>query len=376
MGLMPTGSPRRLAGQAVALATGAWLLWSVEPPEATPAETTVRSATVVSVVIPARNEEASLPHLLASLARQTRPPDEVIVVDDASEDATAALAAAGGAQVLVAPRVPPGWLGKPNACHHGVGHARGDLLVFLDADVVLAPDAIERLVSSWCRQGGLVSVQPAHRTLRAYEQLSAVCNLVAMMGTGAFTGRPRRAGRVDMAFGPCLAVSRDVYDLVGGHAHPDVRDKAAEDVALARRVRATGQAVQAYAGGDVVGFRMYPGGARQLVNGWSKMLAGGSVAAPIVPALATAVWVTGALQAVGDGVRAVRGPHRLRHAAVYLAWVAEMHWLLRRVGRWRPWTAAAFPVPLVAFVGLWARSAVLALSGRPTRWRGRAVASN
>ncbi len=371
------------AADLAALAAGAWLLGDVRFPAAgtvgpgrgpTGAAGT-GAAVSVSVIVPARDEQAALPGLLASLAAQSAPPTEVVVVDDHSGDATSAVAVAGGARVLGAPALPEGWLGKPWACHCGAGLAVGDLLVFLDADVVLAPDALERITAEWLSSGGLVSVQPHHEPRRAYEQLSAVCNLVAMMGTGAFSGPPRSAPAI--AFGPCLAVGAELYRRAGGHAHPEVRGRVTEDVGLARRVRATGGAVRVLAGGDLVGFRMYPGGPRQLVEGWSKMLATGAVDAPRPAALLTSVWVAGGLRATARGLRALGGRRRpverAVDAGVYLVWALGTRVLLRRAGRFAAWAGWAFPVPLVAFVALSARSAGLLASGRTATWRGRAV---
>jgi 4,4'-diaponeurosporenoate glycosyltransferase len=329
-------------------------------------------------VIPARDEEAALPVLLASLRDQSRLADEIVVVDDHSTDRTRAIASAAGAHVVVPPPLPPGWVGKTWACHHGADTAVGDLLLFLDADVRLAPGAIEGLVAEHGARGGIVSVQPSHHTTARHEQLSAVCNVVVMMGTGAFTGPPVR--RPDMAFGPCLLIDRADYVAAGGHADPTVRFQVAEDIALARRLRALGRPVTVLAGGDVVSFRMYPDGLRQLADGWTKMLGNGARRAPLVPTLAVSVWITGALLGAGRGVAAVTAVARRRwtvrilgDAAVYGAWVAEMAWLFGRVGRWRRLTAACFPVPLAAFVILIARSALLLVRRRPATWRGRPV---
>ncbi|MGH9148991.1 MAG: glycosyltransferase, partial [Acidimicrobiales bacterium] len=88
---------------------GFWLLWRI-PRLAAGAGTL--GAVPVAVVIPARDEAANLPTLLASLAAQTRRPGQVVVVDDHSADATAAVAAAAGATVVAAPDLPPGWTGK------------------------------------------------------------------------------------------------------------------------------------------------------------------------------------------------------------------------------------------------------------------------
>jgi 4,4'-diaponeurosporenoate glycosyltransferase len=332
------------------------------------------------VVVPARNEEAALPRLLAALADQTLPADELVVVDDHSDDATAAVAAAGGATVVTPPPLPGDWVGKTWACHHGAAATTAALLVFLDADVDLAPDALARLVGEHRRAGGgLVSVQPSHRTLRAHEQLSAVCNVVAMMGTGAFTAPP--APQVTMAFGPCMVIGRDDYEAAGGHAAATVRRQVAEDIAIARRVRATGAPVTVLAGADLVGFRMYPEGVGQLAEGWTKMLGnGGRLTSPPLQA-AVGVWVTGGLAVSGRAVALLariatgRGlrPGDGATALCYGLWALEMGWLFRRVGRWARWTAPAFPVPLAAFVALFTRSATLLVRGRPARWRGRPV---
>src|SRR5699024_2344258 len=121
----------------------------------------------------ARNEAERLPVLLAALAAQDLPPDQVIVVDDNSTDDTAAVAASfAGVEVVGVPPVPEGWAGKPWACASGAQDARGEVLVFLDADVDLDPSALRALLDTWSTAGGLVSVLPNHHTVRPVEALS------------------------------------------------------------------------------------------------------------------------------------------------------------------------------------------------------------
>lgn len=354
-------------------AAGAWLLARVPGPEATDAgQPRGGAGPTVSVIVPARNEASSLPHLLASLAAQTRPATEVIVVDDHSGDATAALAAAAGVTVLDAPPLAEGWRGKPAACAAGSELATGEVLVFLDADVTLAPGALAAVVDEHRRRGGLVSVQPYHVTGRPYERLSALCNVTSMMGTLAFTGPPHRV--VTMAFGPCLVTNRADYDLVGGHTDPTVRAQVIEDIALARRFRAAGRPVSVLGGRTMVHFRMYPGGPRQLIDGWTRSLSVGARGTSPVAAIGLFLWVWGALVAAWDGLSAViGGPHRLVDALVYALWAIQIGWMLRRVGRFGLLTAVLFPVPLLAFVALFVRSVVLLVTGRQIRWRGRLV---
>jgi 4,4'-diaponeurosporenoate glycosyltransferase len=313
-----------------------------------------RSRARVSVVVPARDEQERLPALLESLRRSDLPPHETIVVDDASSDATAEVARALGATVIAAPPVPAGWAGKPWACAVGAEAATGEVIVFLDADVTLAPDALPRLVEEVERHGGLVSVQPHHRTERAHERLSAFFNVVALMGVGAFSalrGRLRPAG----AFGACVAVRRADYAAAGGHAA--VRAEVLEDLALSRRFAR----VTLFAGRGEVAFRMYPEGVRQLVEGWSKNIAAGAAAVRPLTSALVGLWITACLLGTA---------HPLAYAAV----VVQLLWMFGRAGRFGAGTAVFYPVPLAFFVAVFLRSAMLAFVRRRVRWKGRTIA--
>lgn len=351
---------------AIGWLAGTVLLWRLPTP---PAATVSGLAGTVSVVIPARNEEASLPRLLASLAAQHEPPAEVIVVDDGSTDATAAVARAAGATVLAAPALPPGWLGKPWACHVGAEAAAGDRLLFLDADTWLAPDGVARLAAAHdgLTPTGLLSVQPFHAVERPYEQLSAVCNVVPILASGVAALGPARPS--PMAFGPCLVTTSEDLDAAGGFAA--VRTQIVEDVALARAYREAGRVVRCLGGGGTVRFRMYPDGLRSLIEGWTKNLAGGAARTSPPALLGALAWVCAGMAVLAD---AITDPSPV----VAGAWVVlslQLGWMLRRLGSFHWATALLFPVPLLAFVALFVRSAALRLAGRPVAWRGRRIDS-
>jgi len=142
------------------------------------------SASHLSIIIPARNEAQTLPGLLTDLARQTLPPLEILCVNDASTDDTAAIAAAHGATVIQAANRPAGWLGKPWACECGARAARGELLLFIDADVRLAPSALAALMSAYSQSKAVLSVQPYHSVGGGYEQLALLFNLIQTGANG------------------------------------------------------------------------------------------------------------------------------------------------------------------------------------------------
>ncbi len=348
-----------------------WLLgWALAlrlPP--LPAGTPSRRP-LVSVLIPARNEAATLPHLLAALAHQSLKPSEVLVIDDHSSDETAAIARQAAAslpiQVIQPPPLPADWCGKTWALHHGVRASRGEVLVFLDADTEPAPPFLERLLTQHERQGGLVSVQPYHRTEKPYEQLSVLFNLVGLMAV------PLGAG-CGVAFGPAMATTRADYDLAGGHAA--VAGKVVEDWFLGHCYEQAGLPVSAWIGADQIAYRMYPGGLRDMVVGFDKNFAtaAGEVRWPWM--LAVLLWLSGLFWAAWCLPAALLGwplvgTHAIApNAITYGAFALQLLLLSRRVGRFS-WISLVFPLPVLFFLGVFLL-AILNLERGQVEWKGR-----
>ncbi|MGC8827006.1 MAG: glycosyltransferase [Anaerolineae bacterium] len=327
----------------------------------------------ISVIIPARNEALRIGRLLESLRRQTLPPDEVIVMDDQSTDSTAQMASGAGAWVISSAPLPEGWAGKPWACWQGARASQGEVLVFLDADTWLEPDALEKLVRAWLDQGGMVTLQPYHETQKLYEQLSMMFNVVLMAGTNAFTPFGGRL-KPGAAFGPCIVCGREDYFRVGGHA--EVAGAVLEDIGLARRFLAAGLPVHCYSGRGTIAFRMYPNGFRQLVEGWTKSMAIGAGSIRFWALLLSVTWIVGAVGVGSDTLRALlKRPSWVwvPQLLLYAAYAGQIRWMSSRIGRFQPWTSLFYPIPTLFFILIMMRSFLFVrLLGR-VPWRGRTV---
>lgn len=327
------------------------------------------AASLVSVIVPARNEANRIGELLRALSVQSAQPLEVIVVDDESTDKTAFVARRLGARVVQAPPRPDGWMGKTWACQSGADEAAGDTLLFLDADVWLAPDAIERLREAHDRQAAVISVQPYHLVRRPYETLSALFNaqVVASIGVGA---DPRGL------YGPCIMMSADEYRRCGGHAA--VRGSIVDDIALGRRCRAERIPLRTYLGGPTIRFRMYPEGIRQVLSGWTKNFLHGADATPRSMLFAQSMWIVGAATVAVQTAFAIAGlrlgilPPLLALGA-YAAYAGLLAASLPQYGRFGPGTALLFPVHLLFFACVTAYALWIRVRGGSVNWRGRAV---
>jgi 4,4'-diaponeurosporenoate glycosyltransferase len=341
---------------------GTLLLWRLPTPARSGAGVDPRE---VTVVIPARDEAHQLPGLLGDLAVQSVAPARIVVVDDGSTDGTAAVARAGGADVVDAGPLPEGWVGKPWACAAGVATAT-EVVVLLDADVRVVPEALDRLLAEHEQRApeGLLSVQPFHQVGSVVEHASLLPSVVAIMASGI--AEPRPADRPGLAFGPCLVTTRTALAAAGGYQA--IRGELLEDAALARRMEAVGRPVAVLGGGSTVSFRMFRTPA-DVVHGWTRILAGGAAGARFLACTGAVLWVA-ALVAV---VLCLVHPTAIVGGA-YAVSALQVGWASRRVGSFHPLSWVFFPVPLVAFVVLFAGSIVQRLRGRPARWHGRAVA--
>lgn len=227
---------------------------------------------VVSVMVPARNEEVSLGACLESLAAQTGIAHEVIVMDDYSTDRTREIAESfAGVRVIEAPPLPTGWTGKNNAVTAGARVARGQWLLFTDADTVHLPGSLARALAEAKENGAdMLSYSPEQIAVTFWEMavLPVVFAELARRYPPSKVSDPNSP--IAASNGQYILIKREAYNAVGGHAA--VASDLLEDVALARAVKQSGRNIRFRYAADAVRTRMYRN-FRQLCEGWTKNLA-------------------------------------------------------------------------------------------------------
>ena len=232
-------------------------------------------ARTVSVIVPMRNEAENVARCLASLLHLRGARLEIVVVDDQSEDDTFERAAriAGDderVRLLRGRELPPGWVAKNWALHQGTSVARGEWLLFVDADVRLHPDAAARAVEEAEARGlGLLSLSPRQECRGFWERAIQPLVFAMLRDRYDMAAVNDPSTPVAAANGQFMLVRRSVYDALGGHAA--VKARVLEDVALAQAVKGRGVPLYFANTETLASTRMYDG-FRALWYGWSKNL--------------------------------------------------------------------------------------------------------
>ena len=326
-----------------------------------------------SVIIPARNEEKSLPILLRSLREQSFRPYEIIVVDGTSEDRTFEIARREGAIVMPSGPLPAGWLGKPWACCQAASVAKGELLIFLDADTFMEKDGLKQIIDTYLARDGVVTVQPFHQTQQLYEQLSGYFNIIELAGMGTFTALGNLIKPIGL-FGPCVIMSRKYYFKSGGHRQ--VKGEVVEDLALGSRIKKQKVPIHCYGGRGTLSFRMYPNGLGELVEGWGKGFATGALKTPLPLLAALILWIGGSITATSHVIQSLSGANTaavLIWGTTYLLYAAQIYWMLARAGTFKFYTALLYPVSLLFFLVVFIRSFFLIYIRKSVNWKGQKI---
>jgi len=222
--------------------------------------TSLHVSAPISAIVPARNEEENIARCVESLAAQPEI-DEIIVVNDQSTDRTADILAELASRiprlrVLESRELPEGWVGKNYALSLGAAEARGEWLLFTDADAVHLPGSAACALDVAAETGAaLVSFSPEQRTEKWWERALIPFVFTRLAEKFRYRQINDPASPAAAANGQYLMIRRDAYDAGGGHCA--LAGEVLEDVELARRVKRAGFRIYFGSGDGIVRVRMY-----------------------------------------------------------------------------------------------------------------------
>jgi chlorobactene glucosyltransferase len=274
-----------LLGVAFALWLGLAILWlwnltSLRPlspePEAAPESAAAERPPRVSILVPARNEEAALPACLESLLKLEYPDYEIILVDDDSTDATGAIGdewarrpeSRGRLKVIHNREVPPGWSGKVHALWLAESAAAGEWILATDADVVFHPAALRVAVGRAFRQGvDLLSLVPEFEFGSFWEKmvLPAFSFLLSTLFPMRAVNNPK--SRRALAAGAFILMRAEVFRALGGYA--SIPRAVTEDLRTAQLFKRQGRRIFLAPARELLRTRMYAS-AGELFEGLSR----------------------------------------------------------------------------------------------------------
>ena len=342
----------------------------------------VPPAGMVSIIVPGKDEEGNIRAALETLQAQDYPSFEVIVVDDRSRDRTAEVAREVAAadprvHVIQVRELPPGWFGKPHAMHAGAGEARGEWLLFVDADCRQAPHSVRAGVSFLTANGGdMLSLWPILEMHGFWEhavQTVAGSVLVAWFRPG-WVNDPRR--RTAFANGQYILMRRPTYEAVGGYEA--IRNELVEDIAMARRVKQAGHRLFNAVGEDIFTTRMYDS-LWAIYRGWTRIYCGGFRTVPqlLVVMVMTALFTLMPFAALAwAALNMAAGDSDWRtllaffFAAAIIVFILATMRRLFILGRANPWYLLFYPLAVVLVLGFQAGAITRAMGLRSVTWRG------
>lgn len=355
---------------------------------------TSKSEPLVSVILPARNEERNIRRCVTSLLEQDYANFEVIVVDDGSTDATP-LILEGIAQshprgkrlfvLRLRDSLPPGWAGKPRAIDSGTREARGEWLLLTDADTWHAPNALSYAVHTAIDgRVDLLSLGSRQELPGFWERV-----IMPMAYLGIMMQYPPRqvndpSSPVALANGQFILIRRTVYDALGGYARPELRDTLLDDRDLAQVVKRQGYRLRMFDGRGLVHVRMYRS-LRETWRGWRKNAFLGSrgglpftiVSLIGLPMVSIVPFLLPALAWMLNHLPIFKRQRRITARETGLATLLELMPLLAYRG-WVnkeldvPWYyALTHPLAGAIFEGILAQSAWRVLTHKGVDWSGR-----
>ncbi|MCI0609817.1 MAG: glycosyltransferase [Anaerolineae bacterium] len=355
-------------------------------------------APLISVCIPARNEERNIRACVEAMLAQDYPNLEVIVLDDRSSDATYEILRkltlesdsllsrqtreqAPVLQIISGSDLPKGWAGKPHALFQTAAHARGDWLCFVDADTFVTSQALSSCYAKAIQTNADMFTIMTFQILGSFWEKVVIPLVLTALSVGFSPRKVNDPNRKDaIANGQFILIKRSTYDAIGGYE--SVKDQIVEDKAIAERVKWNGHRLIVADGMRVTRTRMYTS-LPEMWEGWTKniylglrdqpsmlMLGtfGGFIA--LVAAFFLPIWpLTGIFWYLGGGGW-MAGTVIIK---AMLFWVLLIHERAKVARKLEISSWYAFTTPLGAglFAAMMLASTWKVISGKGVTWKGR-----
>ena len=338
----------------------------------------------LAFVVPARNEEGGIVDCITRLKNQNYPGATIIVVNDRSTDSTGRLldelkTSIAALKVIHLEQLPEGWLGKNHALHVGTRDLDVDWLMFVDSDVTLEPNAIQRLVAFSEERGyDAISLMPA-LDARSMLERTLLPLLAVAWGVMFRIVMTNNDHRPDHAFanGQLFLIRKTCYEKVGGHEC--VKDQIVEDVMLMRALKSSGARCRLLLGQSFARCRMHTN-LKQMFHGWARIFAGSSQRR-VMPILIALVFLIAQPVLLFGAISVIASTHGLDqinwlivtglHAMSALIFTAWCYYGARQRMLNVLWLPLTWPILIVIV----ANALRVCFTGR-VDWRGNAVKVN
>jgi chlorobactene glucosyltransferase len=352
----------------------------------TPVPPPTANASLISICIPARNEENNIRNCVESALAQDYPNIEVIVLDDRSTDETptqlreiasrdSRLLPISGSELLA------GWAGKPHALFQASAAAYGDWLCFVDADTFLAPQAISSCHAKAIETQADLFTTMNEQILGSFWEKVVMPLVMTALSVGFSPRKVNDPNKRDaVANGQFIMIKRSIYDAIGGHEK--VKDQIVEDKAISEQVKWNGHRLVVADGSKVIRTRMYTS-LPSMWEGWTKniylglrdhpamlMLGAFGATLAVIAALFLPVWpLLGINWYINNG-------GWLAIAVIvesFMVWISLIYARIKVARKMHipAWYALTTPLGAGVFAAMMLTSAWKVISGQGVTWRGR-----
>ena len=347
------------------------------------------NAPLISVCVPARNEERNIRACVEAILAQDYPNFEVIVLEDRSTDATSEILHSLAAQnsklkVISGSELPKGWAGKPHALVQASAAARGAWLCFVDADTFLAPTTLSSCYAKALETGADMFTIMTFQIMGSFWEKVVMPIVMTALSVGFSPRKVNDPKSKDaIANGQFILIKRSVYNAIGGHE--SVKDQIVEDKAISEQVKWNGYRLIVANGYSVAGTRMYTS-LPEMWEGWTKNIYLGLSDRPslrllgafgafvlLVAALILPIWPPLGIYWYlhGGGVLALTV---ILESLILWAIVIYARLQVAIGMRIAPWYAFTLPLGAAVFAAMMFTSTWRIISGKGVAWKGRIYA--